>query len=288
MPYHLNYHDALANDLPIGSGEIESAHRYLRSNAWNGQAPGGAVDHAVFGDFNGILHRRHDRGRSLARRRRRRIPAWRLRDVYEGTQTSALGLSADLLREKGAVNEEVVTQLARGALKHSPASVSLAVSGVLGPEEDEDGNPVGLVYFCCARSGGHPVVVKEEFGKKKPEQLLQLTIARAFSLRLGGRAPWQAWRRGRPGSGKAHSISFARSSIALSRFIGFGGGGIVPPARWRCEFAVRFIKRNSSASLQMTLPTCPIFQALYRFVDVKPSSPTDIDECITQMILGFT
>jgi nicotinamide-nucleotide amidase len=97
-------------------------------------------------------------------------------------KTSALGVSADLLREKGAVNEEVVTQLARGALKHSPASVSVAVSGVLGPEEDEDGNPVGLVYFCCVRSSGHPVVVKEEFGKKKPEQLLQLTIARAFDL----------------------------------------------------------------------------------------------------------
>jgi hypothetical protein len=26
---HLNYLDALANDLPIGSGEIESAHRYI-------------------------------------------------------------------------------------------------------------------------------------------------------------------------------------------------------------------------------------------------------------------
>jgi hypothetical protein len=26
---HLNYDDALANDLPIGSGEIESAHRYI-------------------------------------------------------------------------------------------------------------------------------------------------------------------------------------------------------------------------------------------------------------------
>ena len=25
----LNYPDALANDLPIGSGEIESAHRYI-------------------------------------------------------------------------------------------------------------------------------------------------------------------------------------------------------------------------------------------------------------------
>src|ERR1700675_1052996 len=37
---HLNYHDALANDLPIGSGEIESAHRYIaqqrlkRPGAW--------------------------------------------------------------------------------------------------------------------------------------------------------------------------------------------------------------------------------------------------------------
>jgi nicotinamide-nucleotide amidase len=97
-------------------------------------------------------------------------------------KTSALGVSADLLRVKGAVNEEVVTQLATGALKHSPASLSLAVSGVLGPEEDEDGNPVGLVYFCCVKSGGQPVVVKEEFGKKEPEQLLQLTIARAFDL----------------------------------------------------------------------------------------------------------
>jgi nicotinamide-nucleotide amidase len=75
-----------------------------------------------------------------------------------------------------------VTQLATGALKHSLASLSLAVSGVLGPEEDEDGNPVGLVYFCCVRSGGQPVVVKEEFGKMEPAQLLQLTIARAFEL----------------------------------------------------------------------------------------------------------
>jgi nicotinamide-nucleotide amidase len=97
-------------------------------------------------------------------------------------KTSALGVSADLLREKGAVNEEVVTQLATGALRHSPASISLAVSGVLGPEEDEDGNPVGLVYFCCVRLGAQPVIVKEEFGEKKPEQLLQLTLSRAFDL----------------------------------------------------------------------------------------------------------
>jgi nicotinamide-nucleotide amidase len=95
---------------------------------------------------------------------------------------AALGVSADLLRDDGAVNEEVVRQLARGALRRSPASLSLSVSGVLGPEEDEDGNPVGLVYLCCMKSGGEPVVVREDFGKQSPKQLLQLTIARAFDL----------------------------------------------------------------------------------------------------------
>jgi nicotinamide-nucleotide amidase len=65
-----------------------------------------------------------------------------------------------------------VKQLATGALRHSPASLSLAGSGVLGPEDDEDGNPVGLVYFCCMKSAQEPVVAKEEFGNKKPEQLL--------------------------------------------------------------------------------------------------------------------
>ena len=45
---HLNYPDALANDMPIGSGEIESAHRYItqqrlkRSGAW------WRVDHAEY------------------------------------------------------------------------------------------------------------------------------------------------------------------------------------------------------------------------------------------------
>ena len=97
-------------------------------------------------------------------------------------KTAALGVSADLLRQRGAVNAEVVRQLAAGALKHSRASVSLAISGVLGPEEDEDGNPVGLVFFCCQKSGGEPIVVKEEFGKRGPEELLQLTISRAFDL----------------------------------------------------------------------------------------------------------
>jgi nicotinamide-nucleotide amidase len=128
------------------------------------------------------LHRGHDSGRALARDGASDILHGGFVIYTKAHKHTALGVSRELLRDRGAVNEEVVKHLATGALRRSPASFSLAVSGVLGPEEDEDGNPVGLVYFCCAKSGAKPIVVREEFGKKKPEELLQLTIARAFDL----------------------------------------------------------------------------------------------------------
>jgi nicotinamide-nucleotide amidase len=97
-------------------------------------------------------------------------------------KVKALGVSAQLLKDHGAVNEEVVRQLAAGALERSPASLSLAISGVLGPEEDEDGNPVGLVYFCALAKGKAPCIVRENWGKQAPGQLLSLAINRAFDL----------------------------------------------------------------------------------------------------------
>jgi hypothetical protein len=45
-----------------------------------------------------------------------------------------LAWSRDILRDRGAVNEAVVMQLATGALNRSPASIAMAVSGVLDPE----------------------------------------------------------------------------------------------------------------------------------------------------------
>jgi nicotinamide mononucleotide (NMN) deamidase PncC len=53
---------------------------------------------------------------------------------------------------------------------------------VLGPEEDEDGNPVGLVYFCAMAKDGAAQIAREDWGKQSPEQLLHLAINRAFDL----------------------------------------------------------------------------------------------------------
>ena len=58
-------------------------------------------------------------------------------------KSCALGVPQALLREKGAVCAEVVRAMAEGALRHSHAGISAAITGVAGPEPDEDGNPVG-------------------------------------------------------------------------------------------------------------------------------------------------
>jgi nicotinamide-nucleotide amidase len=69
-------------------------------------------------------------------------------------KTAALGVPAALLREKTAVCADVASAMAKGALGRSPADVAVSVTGVAGPQPDEDGNPVGLIYCAVARRGG--------------------------------------------------------------------------------------------------------------------------------------
>jgi nicotinamide-nucleotide amidase len=68
-------------------------------------------------------------------------------------KSCALGVPEMLLHEKGAVCGEVARAMAEGALKHSKAGISAAITGVAGPEPDEDGNPVGRVCIGIARRG---------------------------------------------------------------------------------------------------------------------------------------
>jgi len=58
-----------------------------------------------------------------------------------------LGVSLDTLIHHGAVSEAVVREMAAGALRHSRAQVSLAVSGIAGPDGGSPDKPVGTVWF---------------------------------------------------------------------------------------------------------------------------------------------
>lgn len=61
-------------------------------------------------------------------------------------KTEMLGVPAELIARHGAVSEEVVRAMAEGALRHSRAQVSIAVTGVAGPSGGSAEKPVGTVW----------------------------------------------------------------------------------------------------------------------------------------------
>ena len=69
-------------------------------------------------------------------------------------KTDLLGVPAALIAEHGAVSETVVRAMAQGALQHSHAQVSVAVTGVAGPGGGSAGKPVGSVWFGWATPAG--------------------------------------------------------------------------------------------------------------------------------------
>jgi nicotinamide-nucleotide amidase len=62
-------------------------------------------------------------------------------------KTEMLGVDAALIAEHGAVSEAVALAMARGAVAHSRARCSLAVTGVAGPGGGSAAKPVGTVWF---------------------------------------------------------------------------------------------------------------------------------------------
>ena len=69
-------------------------------------------------------------------------------------KAGVLGVSQALLDEKSAVCAEVAEQMAQGARRVLGCDVAVSVTGVAGPDPDDRGNPVGLVYTALAAPDG--------------------------------------------------------------------------------------------------------------------------------------
>lgn len=70
-----------------------------------------------------------------------------------------LGVSGCTLAEHGAVSEQTVREMAKGALERSNAGLAVAVSGVAGPAGGSEAKPVGTVWLAYALTG-HEVVAR--------------------------------------------------------------------------------------------------------------------------------
>lgn len=62
-------------------------------------------------------------------------------------KTEMLGVDATLIEQYGAVSEEVAKAMAQGAIAHSHANLSIAITGIAGPDGGATEKPVGTVWI---------------------------------------------------------------------------------------------------------------------------------------------
>ncbi|NOT68862.1 MAG: CinA family protein [Methylophilaceae bacterium] len=65
-----------------------------------------------------------------------------------------LGVAENTLAQYGAVSEKTAREMALGAIKHSHANLTVAITGIAGPDGGSVEKPVGTVCFAWASSGG--------------------------------------------------------------------------------------------------------------------------------------
>ncbi len=70
------------------------------------------------------------------------------------SKVELLGVATETLEAYGAVSEETAREMALGALKHSAAQWSYAVTGIAGPDGGSPEKPVGTVCFAFAWARG--------------------------------------------------------------------------------------------------------------------------------------
>src|SRR4051812_18844856 len=97
-------------------------------------------------------------------------------------KTIALGVPRALLARETAVSEAVARSMAEGALARSVADLSVSITGVAGPEPDEDENPVGLVHLAAARRGARTLHQECSFGDIGRGEILYETVMVALDL----------------------------------------------------------------------------------------------------------
>lgn len=97
-------------------------------------------------------------------------------------KTEQLGVGAGLIEYYGAVSQEVALAMAAGALRHSHADLSVAVTGIAGPGGGSLEKPVGLVHLAAAKRDG-PVLDRElRLGDIGRSQVRLASVAEAVQM----------------------------------------------------------------------------------------------------------
>lgn len=100
---------------------------------------------------------------------------------WTSVKARVLGVPQEILDTCGAVSEETARAMAEGARTITGAEIALSVTGVAGPDPDERGVPVGIVYIGLATPDGtfcRPC----DFGKRRRDRIQDLAANHAFDV----------------------------------------------------------------------------------------------------------
>ena len=97
-------------------------------------------------------------------------------------KVAMLGVPQQLIETLGAVSREVAEAMAAGALARSRATISVAVTGVAGPEGGSVAKPVGLVHIAAARVGGSVIHEECRFGAVSRSEIRERAVWSALAL----------------------------------------------------------------------------------------------------------
>ena len=96
-------------------------------------------------------------------------------------KAAVLGVPQDILDQYGAVSEPTARAMAEGAQRITGADIAVSVTGVAGPDPDERGNPVGLVFIGLATPDG-TFCRRTESGRRTRDRIQDLSANPALDM----------------------------------------------------------------------------------------------------------
>jgi nicotinamide-nucleotide amidase len=100
---------------------------------------------------------------------------------WTAVKAAVLGVPQTLLDEYGAVAEPTARAMSEGARHITGADLAVSVTGVAGPDSDERGNPVGLVFVGLAAPDG-TFCRRLELGSRPRDRIRDLACNHAFDM----------------------------------------------------------------------------------------------------------
>ena len=100
---------------------------------------------------------------------------------WTSVKGAVLGVPQDILDQYGAVSEPTARAMAEGAARITGAELAVSVTGVAGPDADERGNPVGLVFIGLATPDG-TYCRKLDLGRKRRDRIRNVSCNNAYDM----------------------------------------------------------------------------------------------------------